>query len=191
MILLWRSGVVDSFIAIQFILNRAAQYGSFVIGSSVGQTPDPSVLIEPVRQMGTAYQFVRAAQGAAEAQKRAATIAVFLSTSGVALETDLATNGAMAGVHLAFNAYMHKVLEASNAANIPFILTFTDGQQQVIILFLVCGVILMFLYYYIKLLIASAHKGLQMAESSNFHNKLGKFVYFTHQKLLITENLKF
>ena len=46
MILLWRSGFVDSFTAIQLILN-----GVFVVGSSVGQALDPSILAEPILQL--------------------------------------------------------------------------------------------------------------------------------------------
>ena len=85
-----------------------------MIGSAVGQTLDPSILFAPIAQLGTAYQYVRAAQGAVEAQKRAATIAALLSSSAAMLETDLATNGAMAALNLAFNAYMNSVLEAGN-----------------------------------------------------------------------------
>ena len=88
MIFLWKIGVVDGFTLTQFILNGAAQYGVFVVGSAVGQTLDPSILVTPIAQL----EYVRAAQGAAEAQKRAATIAVLLSSSTAVLETDLATS---------------------------------------------------------------------------------------------------
>ena len=184
MILLWRMGVVDSFTAIQFLLNGAAQYGVFVVGSAVGQTLDPSILVAPIAQLGTAYQYVRAAQGAAEAQKRAATIALLLSSSTAVLETDLATNGAMAALNLSFNAYINSVLEASNGGSSTFILTYKAGQHKIILLYVVGGIVLILVYYYIKLLIAAARKGWQIEQSSNFHHKLEKFVCSTHQKLI-------
>ena len=185
MIFLWKIGVVDGFTLTQFILNGAAQYGVFVVGSAVGQTLDPSILVAPIAQLGTAYQYVRAAQGAAEAQKRAATIAVLLSSSTAVLETDLATNGAMAALNLAFNAYMNSVLEAANGGNIPFLLTYKAGQHKIIILFIVGGVVLVLIYYYIKLLIMAARKGWRITRSSNFHHKLDQFVCSTHQRLVV------
>ncbi len=178
MIFLWKIGVVDGFTLTQFILNGAAQYGVFVVGSAVGQTLDPSILVAPIAQLGTAYQYVRAAQGAAEAQKRAATIAVLLSSSTAVLETDLATNGAMAALNLAFNAYMNSVLEAGNGGNIPFLLTYKAGQHKIIILFIVGGVVLVLIYYYIKLLIMAARKGWRITRSSNFHHKLDNNVNY-------------
>lgn len=185
MMFLWKIGVVDGFTVIQFILNGATQYGVFVVGSVVGQTLDPSVLVAPIAQLGTAYQYVRAAQGAAEAQKRAATIAVLLSSSTAVLETDLATNGAMSALNLAFNAYMNSVLEASNGGNVPFILISKSGQHKIIILYIVGGVVLMLVYYYIKLLITAARKGWQITQSLNFHHKLEKFVFSPHQNLVV------
>ena len=85
-------------------LNGIVQYGSFVVGSTVGQELGPSALIAPIAQLGTAYQYVRGVQGTVEASKRAATIAVLLSSSAAVLETDIATNGAMAALNVAFNS---------------------------------------------------------------------------------------
>ena len=183
-IFLWKIGVVDSFTVVQFLINGAVQYGGFVVGSAVGQNLDPSILVAPIAQLGTAYQFVRGAQGAAEAHKRAATLALLLGTSTAVLDADLAVNGAMAALNVAFNDYMNSVLEASNGGNIPFILPYKAGQHRIILLYVVGGIVLILVYYYIKLLIAAARKGWQIRQSSNFHYKLEKFVSLTHKKLL-------
>ena len=100
MIFLWKIGIVNTFTLTQFLLNGAAQYGVFMVGSSVGKNLDPTSLISPITELGTAYQYVRAAHGAVEAQKRVATIAALVSTSATVLETDLATNGAMAALNV-------------------------------------------------------------------------------------------
>lgn len=81
MYFLWQIGIVDSLTLIQFTINGFVQYGGFVVGHTVGQNLEPSALISPITQLGTAYQYVRGAQGAMEAQKRAATIAALLGTS--------------------------------------------------------------------------------------------------------------
>ena len=60
MCFLWRIGVVDTLTLAQFAINGVAQYGSFVVGSTVGQNLGPSALISPIAQLGTAYQYVRA-----------------------------------------------------------------------------------------------------------------------------------
>ena len=76
-----------------------------------------------------------------EAHKRAATIAALLGTSGAMLESDIATNGAMAGLHVAFNAYMQSVIEASNSGNMPFVVPYKIGQEKIILLVVGTGVI--------------------------------------------------
>ena len=132
MYFLWQIGIVDSLTLIQFTVNSFVQYSGFVVGHTVGQNLEPSALISPITQLGTAYQYVRGTQGAMEAQKRAATIAALLGTSAAVLETDIATNGAMAALHVSFNAYMQSVVEASNNINMPFMLTYNVGQDKII-----------------------------------------------------------
>lgn len=115
---------------------------------------------------------MRSAQGLMEAQKRAATITAFLSTSVVVLESDVATNSAMAGLHVAFNAYMQSVIEISNNGGTPFMLTYKVGQEKITFLVIATGVIFVIIYYYIKLVIKTYRKGYEIAQSHNFSNKV-------------------
>jgi len=174
---LWQIGIVDSLTLIQFTINDFVQYGVFVVGHTVGQNLEPSALIAPITQLGTAYQYVRGAQGAMEAHKRAATLAALLGTSTAVLETDIATNGAMAGLHVAFNAYMQSVIEMSNNGSTPFVLiTYKVGQEKIIFLVVAAGVVFLLIYYYIKLVIKVCRKGYEIGKSENFRNKVAKFV---------------
>ena len=61
MYFLWQIGIVDSLTLIQFTINSFVQYGEFVVGHTVGQNLEPSALISPITQLGTAYQYVRGA----------------------------------------------------------------------------------------------------------------------------------
>ena len=185
MLFLWRSGLVDGLTMIQFLANAATQYGTIVVGSCVGNNLDPSVLAAPIAGLGTSYQFVRSAQGAMEAQQRAATIAALLSTSACITTTDLQANAAMGALHVAFSQYMQACIDASNSGNIPFLLTYKAGQDKIIILFIVGGVVLVLIYYYIKLLIMAARKGRGITRSSYFRKKFDKFVRSTHQRFVV------
>jgi len=79
MILLWQLGIVDSLTFLQFCINCGAQYPGLTLGEAAGYMGDigPSVLLAPVKGLGTSYQYVRAAQGAMDRRTRIATVASF------------------------------------------------------------------------------------------------------------------
>ena len=84
-----------------------------VVASAAGNFSDigPKVLFEPIIGLGTSYQFIRAAQTAAERKARIATLAAFLSTSGAsAVTTDPATNAAVGSAVASKIAYMRAIL---------------------------------------------------------------------------------
>ena len=89
MLFFWQVGLVDTFSLIQFCINTGSQYGAIVVASAAGNFSDigPKVLFEPIVGLGTSYQFIRAAQTAAERRARIATLAAFLSTSGASVVT--------------------------------------------------------------------------------------------------------
>lgn len=67
--------------------------------------------MEPIIGLGINYQFIRAAQTAAERRARIATLAAFLSTSGAsAVTTDPATNLAVGSAVATKIAYMRAIL---------------------------------------------------------------------------------
>ena len=125
MLVFWQVGLVDTFSMIQFCLNAGTQYGAIVVASAAGNFSDigPKVLLEPIIGLGTSYQFIRAAQTAAEQRARIATIAAFFSTSlASAATTDPATNGAVGSAVASKIAYMRAILTrggcgSSNIAN--------------------------------------------------------------------------
>jgi len=84
--------------------------------------------------MITAYNYVRCAQDAMEANKRVATIAAFLTTSVTALDTDIAVNKVMGALTASFNSCMLSVIDAANTNNIPFICTYKVGQEKFFLL---------------------------------------------------------
>ncbi len=113
MLFFWQVGLVDTFSLIQFCINTGSQYGAIVAASAAGNFSDigPKVLFEPIIGLGTSYQFIRAAQTAAERRARIATLAAFLSTSGAsAVTTDPATNAALGGAVASKIAYMRAIL---------------------------------------------------------------------------------
>ena len=113
MFLFWQLGLVDTFSLIQVCVNTGSQYGAIVVASAAGNFSDigPKVLFEPIIGLGTSYQFIRAAQTAAERRARIATLAAFLSTSGAsAVTTDPATNAAVGGAVASKIAYMRAIL---------------------------------------------------------------------------------
>ena len=113
MLFFWQVGLVDTFSLIQFCINTGSQYGAIVAASAAGNFSDigPKVLFEPIIGLGTSYQFIRAAQTAAERRARIATLAAFLSTSGAsAVTTDPATNAAVGGAVASKIAYMRAIL---------------------------------------------------------------------------------
>ena len=109
----WQVGLVDTFSLIQFCINTGSQYGAIVAASAAGNFSDigPKVLFEPIIGLGISYQFIRAAQTAAERKARIPTLTAFLSTSGVlAVTTDPATNAAVSGAVASKIAYMRAIL---------------------------------------------------------------------------------
>lgn len=95
----------------------------------------------------------------------------------------------MAGLHVAFNAYMQSVIEMSHNSSTPFVLTYKVGQEKIIFLVVATGVIFVVIYYYIKLVIKACRKGYEIGQSHNFSNKVAKFVRLTYQQLG-TKNLQ-
>ncbi len=74
--------------------------------------------MEPIIGLGTSYQFIKAAQTAAERKARIATIAAFLSTSGAsAVTADPATNAALGGAIASKIAYMRAILTRGGASS--------------------------------------------------------------------------
>lgn len=113
MLFFWQIGFVDTFSLIQFCINTGSQYGAIVVASAAGNFSDigPKVLFEPIIGLGTSYQFIKAAQTAAERKARIATLAAFLSTSGAsAVTTDPATNAAVGSAIASKIAYMRAIL---------------------------------------------------------------------------------
>lgn len=113
MFFFWQVGLVDTFSLIQFCINTGSQYGAIVVASAAGNFSDigSKVLFEPIIGLGTSYQFIKAAQTAAERKARIATLAAFLSTSGAsAVTTDPATNAAVGSAVASKIAYMRAIL---------------------------------------------------------------------------------
>jgi hypothetical protein len=113
MLLFWQLGLVDTFTMIQFFIKTGSQYGAIVVAAAAGNFSDigPKVLLEPVFGLGTSYQFIKAAQTAAERKARIATLAAFLATSaGSAITTNPATNAAVGGAIASKIAYMRAIL---------------------------------------------------------------------------------
>ena len=67
-IFMWQCGLVDTFTVVNFLYNAGAQYSSIVIAAMAdgNVTKLPGMLFEPIAGFGVSYQFVKAAQTAAE-----------------------------------------------------------------------------------------------------------------------------
>jgi hypothetical protein len=108
MLLLWQLGLVDTLTMIQIFTNTALQYGTMVgiAASSNHSACTPKLLLDPILGLLTSYQYIKAAPTSAEVAKRAATVAVLLSSSvATAFTSDGATNlaqGSVAGAQLSF-----------------------------------------------------------------------------------------
>ena len=78
-IFMWQCGLVDTFTAVNFIFiyNAGAQYSySAVVIAAMADgnvTKFPGMLFEPIAGFGVSYQFVKAAQTAAERRAGIAT----------------------------------------------------------------------------------------------------------------------
>ena len=107
MMLLWKSGVVDSLTLIQFLQNAITQYGvtatTSAVSSNLASTVGPSMLVKPLlTTVGTGFNFLSCVKDTPEFQKRVAMVAIFASSSAVATSTDLPTNVAVGGVNAVF-----------------------------------------------------------------------------------------
>lgn len=84
-------GVVDTLNMLKICANYGSQYMGIVLSSAAGNFSNigPKVLLESVFGLGTGIQHVAAAATIVEKCRRVATLAAFLSTSIVALSTNL------------------------------------------------------------------------------------------------------
>lgn len=111
---MWQCGLVDTFTAVSFIYNAGAQYSAVVIAAMAdgNVTSLPRMLFEPIAGFGVSYQFVKAAQTAAERRARVATLAAFLSAStATAVGSTPAANAGLGGAVAAHIAHMRDVLQ--------------------------------------------------------------------------------
>jgi len=110
---MWQFGLVDTFTAVHFIYNAGAQYSAVVIAAIAdgNVTKFPTMLFEPIAGFGVSYQFVKAAQNAAERRDRVATLAALLSAStATAVGSTPAANAGLGGAVAAHIAHMRDVL---------------------------------------------------------------------------------
>lgn len=113
-ILMWQFGFVDTFTLVNFLYNAGSQYSTVVVTamSDGNVTKFPGVLLEPIAGLGVGYQFVKAAQTAAERQARIATLAALLSAStAVAVSSSPAANAGVGGAIASHIGHMRQVLE--------------------------------------------------------------------------------
>jgi hypothetical protein len=104
---------------IKFCVNAGSQYGAIVVAAAAGNFSEigPKTLLEPVFGLGTSYQFIRAAQTAAEIRARITTLAAFLSTSTTSIATtDPATNAAVGGAVASKIFYIQAIIAARGGA---------------------------------------------------------------------------
>lgn len=114
MLFMWQYGLVDTFTLFHYLYNTGTQYSGIVLSAMVqgNITKFPSTLFEPIAGLGVSYQFIKAAQTAAEQRARVATLAAFLSASIASVassspEANLAVGTAVAA-HI---AHMRNVLQ--------------------------------------------------------------------------------
>ena len=167
MILLWQFEIIDSLTLVQFCINCGAQYTGLTLGEAAGYMGDigPSVLLAPVKGLGTGYQYVRAAQGAMEKRARIATLASFMAMSGRATLTDPATNAAAGGTIASFIGHMKSVIEKSNNngtgglvfANPAILSKYTNDELIVLNVVIVGGILLIIISSYVLPRIAKAY----------------------------------
>jgi len=119
MFFFWQVGLGNSFSMIKFCVNAGSQYGAIVVAAAAGNFSEigPKTLLEPVFGLGTSYQFIRAAQTAAEIRARITTLAAFLSTSTTSIATtDPATNAAVGGAVASKIFYIQAIIAARGGA---------------------------------------------------------------------------
>ena len=108
------------------MVNGALQYGAVSVGAAGGnfsQIGLKEVLLEPIKGLGTGYQYIRLADNMADRYARVATLATMLSASaGTALTADPTTNVAIGGAVAAKIAYMREIIRTRGGSSQPQIL---------------------------------------------------------------------
>jgi len=102
--------------------------------------------------------------------------------------TDIQANSAMGALHVTFSQYMQACIDASNQANIPFVLPDQVGQGKIIILLLLKSTVGLIIYYYIKLLIKILRAGWEFGLKQKIRNRASKLVIFADQSLISNGN---
>jgi hypothetical protein len=129
-------GLINTFTLIKFCINSGTQYAAIVSASASGNfsTIGLKVLFEPITGLGTSYQFIKAAQTAAERRARIATLATFLSTSTLSVtQLDPATNIAVGASVASKIAYMRLLLLRGGATNQITKLNFSSKDYVIIV----------------------------------------------------------
>ena len=165
MIFLWQFGIIDSLTLLQFCINCGAQYTGLTFGQAAGHMGDigPSVLLAPVKGLGTGYKYVQAAQGAMEKRARIATLASFMAMSGRATLTDPATNASAGGTLASFIGHMKSVIEKSKTngtGGLVFVnpaSKYTNDELIALRVVIVGGVLLIIISYYVLPRIAKVY----------------------------------
>ena len=114
LLFMWQFGLVDTFTLVNFIYNAGAQYGAIVLGAMADGnfTKLPGIFFEPIAGFGLSYQFIKAAETAAERQGRAATLAALLSTSAAtAAGSTPPTNAAVGAAIAAHIGHMRDIIK--------------------------------------------------------------------------------
>lgn len=96
------------------IYNSAAQYSAVVIAAMAdgNATNFPPMLLESIAGFGVSYQFVKAAQTAAERHARITTLAALFSASGaISVGSNPAANAGLGATVAAYILHMRDVLQ--------------------------------------------------------------------------------
>jgi hypothetical protein len=129
-------GLINTFTLIKFCINSGTQYAAIVGASASGNfsTIGLKVLLEPITGLGTSYQFIKAAQTAAERRARISTLAAFLATSTLSVtQLDPATNIAVGASVASKIAYMWQLLLRGGATNQITKLNFSSKDYVIIV----------------------------------------------------------
>lgn len=164
MIFLWQIGVIDGLTFMNFCANCAAQYTGITLAELPNYT-GPSVFLAPVQGLAESYKYIRAAKGANEIRKRAATVASFMMMSGAATLTDPATNAAAGGTIVTFIGHMRDIIAKANStstgglvfANSALLSKLTKDELFVLNVVIVGGVLLIVVSCYVLPRIAKAY----------------------------------
>jgi hypothetical protein len=120
-ILIWQYGFVDTFTAVNFIYNAGAQYTAVVAAAMAdgNVTKFPKVLFEPIVGLGVSYQFVKAAQTAAERKARVASLAILFAASGTtSVSSNPAANAGIGAAVAGHISHMREVLKTRGGSSV-------------------------------------------------------------------------